>query len=67
MTQADLLHKLRTNTNVTYITEYHTEDFSSVSGWLNNKYFRVYFDTDGHINISSATEEIETFKNTFGL
>lgn len=63
MTQTDLLHKLRTNTNVTYVTESHY----SVAGWLNNKYFRVYFDTDGHINISSATEELETFKNTFGL
>ena len=66
MTQTDLLHKLRTNTNVTYITEYHTEDFSSVAGWLNDKYFRVYF-TNGKARISSATEEIETFKNTFGL
>jgi len=64
MTAEDFLHKAKTNSNVTYVSEYCTEDFISVSGWLSNKYFRIYF-RPGRYEISSATEELKTFKKTF--
>jgi len=75
MKPQDFLSKAENSSEVTFLNEYKSESivwdyYYNFTGWLNGKYFCIYFSSVSNkerIEISELTENQNEFKKFFGL